>query len=95
VQCPTNGYLGQYVLVLCFRTLLESIEAWFYILLATHQFLLRIKSVFHVFPFQGIPVRYLSQGIFCRLRMMLFGFKKLSTYMNNPILKKAGMLKNK
>ena len=66
VQCPANGFLGQYVLVLGFHPLLESIEAWFYILLATQQFLLWTKSVFPVFPLLGIPVRYLPQGIFCR-----------------------------
>jgi hypothetical protein len=83
VQCSADGSLGQYVLVLGFRPLLESIEAWFYILLAARQFLLQTKSVFPLFPFQGIPVRYLSQGIFCRLRMMVLGFKKLSTYMRH------------
>ena len=40
VQCPADGFLGQYVLVLGLHPLLESIEAWFYILLATQQFLL-------------------------------------------------------
>jgi len=49
VQCPANGSLGQYVLLLGFHPLLECIEAWFYILLATQQFLLWTKSVFPVF----------------------------------------------
>jgi hypothetical protein len=34
VQCPANGSLGQYVLVLVFHPLPESIITWFYILLA-------------------------------------------------------------
>jgi hypothetical protein len=46
VQCPADGSLGQYVLVLGFRPVLESIEARFYILPSPRQFLLRIKSVF-------------------------------------------------
>jgi len=54
------------ICVLGFRSLPESIEAWFYILLATHQFLLWTQSVFPVFSLLGIPVRYLPQGIFCR-----------------------------
>jgi hypothetical protein len=44
VQCPANGSLGQYVLVLGFHPLLESIEAWFYILFVKHQFTISTKT---------------------------------------------------
>jgi hypothetical protein len=85
VQCPANGSLGQYVLVLGFHPLFESIEACFYILLATQQLLLWTKSVFPVFSFLGIPVRYLPQGIFCRAVTLDSHFKGAKMFLMSTL----------